>query len=210
MLEMPLIAAAWRDAHGADWTVADLDRLYEQFTPLQVQCLPHFSALVPGVAEAVDRLRARGVAVAATTGYNSEMAAVVREEAARQGFRPDAAVCASDVAGGRPAPWMVFRALEALDVANPEAAVCIGDTIPDIESGLNAGTWSVGVAATGNMMGLPRAEYEALDAPERETRLRDARERMYAAGAHYVIDAFPDLAGLLDEIEERLRRGETP
>jgi phosphonoacetaldehyde hydrolase len=48
--------------------------------------------------------------------------------------------------------------------------------------------WSVGVARTGNMIGLSKADLSALPEGDRAERLRSARTRFEAAGAHYVID----------------------
>ena len=83
------------------------------------------------------------------------------EGLAEQDFVPDAAVCAADVPAGRPAPWMIYRAMELLGVYPPQAVVAIGDTIADIEAGLNAGVWAMGVTRTGNMLGLAQEDVAA-------------------------------------------------
>jgi len=197
---LPNVAAAWRAAHGAEFQVTDLDRLYAEFIPLQLRVLPDYGGLVPGTAATVAALRQAGVRVAVTTGYDTAMMNVVLESAARQGFVPDAAVCASDVAAGRPAPWMIFRAMEACGVWPPRAVVAVGDTIADVEAAVNAGVWAVGVTATGNMLGLSQAEHDALDAEDRRRRLNVAAERMRAAGAHAVIDSIVDLPTILPRL----------
>ena len=195
---LPSVAAAWRAAHGgAGFTERDLDRLYAEFIPLQLEVLPDFGDLVPGTALAVSALRAEGVKVAVTTGYDTAMMKIVLDGAARQGFVPDAAVCASDVAAGRPAPWMIYRAMEACGVWPPAAVVAVGDTIADIEAAVNAGVRAVGVTATGNMLGLSREAHDALPAAERAERLAVAAERMRAAGADAVIASVADLPALL-------------
>lgn len=91
-----------------------------------------------------------------------------------------------------------------------EAIIKVGDTIPDIEEGLNAAMWTVGVVKTGNEMGLTQEEVEALPPDIREEKLRCGRERLIQAGAHFVIDGIGDLPPLLDEINTRLARGERP
>ena len=53
---------------------------------------------MPGTAEAAAALREAGVKLAVTTGYDTAMMKLVLDAAVRQGFVPDAAVCASDVA----------------------------------------------------------------------------------------------------------------
>jgi phosphonoacetaldehyde hydrolase len=91
-----------------------------------------------------------------------------------------------------------------------EAIVKVGDTISDIEEGLNAGTWAVAVAQTGNMIGLAEEQWRALPDSERSKRLRDARCKLLAAGAHYVIDTLADFDQIADQIETRLQAGERP
>lgn len=194
---LPSVAAAWRAKHAAEFTEADLDRLYAEFIPLQLEVLPDFGDLVPGTAEAAAALRAMGVQVAVTTGYDTAMMKVVLDAAASQGFVPDAAVCASDVAAGRPAPWMIYRAMEACGVWPPRAVVAVGDTIADVEAAVNAGVVAVGVTATGNMLGLSRAAHDALAPAERAERLAVAAERMRAAGADAVIESVAELPALL-------------
>lgn len=210
MLEMPAIASQWEETQGKTWTDTDLDRLYEEFIPMQLACLPDFSALIPGVVDTVKALRTQDIKIAATTGYNHEMMEVVLGKAGEQGLEPDAAFCGSDVPMGRPAPWLIYRSMEALNVYPPEAVIKIGDTIADIDAGLNAGVWSVGVAETGNMMGLGAAALEALPVDERQARLKKAREAMQRAGAHYVLDSFSEIIALVQHINTRLALGEKP
>jgi len=207
---LPEVAAQWEAAHGAPCGEADIDALYATFIPLQVACLADHGDLIPGVVEAVAALREKDIRIAATTGYNREMLETVLACAEKQGFVPDAAVCAEDVAGGRPAPWMNFRAMEQLGVFPPASVVAIGDTIPDIASAVNAGVWAVGVTETGNMLGLSQAECAALNAGEREHLLTEAADQMYAAGAHYVINGFQELPGLVGQINRAMMEGKRP
>jgi phosphonoacetaldehyde hydrolase len=194
---LPQVAASWNAAHGRAFTEADIDRLYAEFIPLQLASLPKFDDLIPGTLEAVAALRQAALAVAVTTGYDTAMTAVVLEGCRRQGFLPDAAVCATEVAAGRPAPWMIFRAMEKTGVWPPAAVVAVGDTLADIEAARNAGVWAVGVTATGNMLGLSRAEHDALEPGRRSELLETAAERMLAAGAHAAIGGIGDLPGVL-------------
>ena len=56
------------------------------------------------------------------------------------------------VPAGRPYPYMCLQNAINLQTYPMEAMVKIGDTLPDIEEGLNAGMWTVGLARTGNEM----------------------------------------------------------
>jgi phosphonoacetaldehyde hydrolase len=184
--------------------------MYTEFVPLQIESLPRFADLIPGTIEAVAEFRRRGLKIGTTTGYNAEMMRVLAAEAARRGFEPDCIVSSDMVPEGRPAPWMALKAAALMGVYPMSAIVKIGDTIPDIQEGLNAGMWTIAVAATGNELGLSQAEAEALSAREREERLTRAYARLLDAGAHYVVDGIADAPPILERIEERLAQGERP
>jgi phosphonoacetaldehyde hydrolase len=131
-------------------------------------------------------------------------------DAARQGYKPDSTVCASDVPAGRPYPYMCLQNAVNLGVTTVHACVKVDDTVPGIEEGLNAGMWTVGLAVTGNEVGLTRPEWEALPAGEKQVKRARAYRRMQQAGAHYVVDAIGDLLPCIDDIQARIHRGEQP
>ncbi len=210
LLAQPEIAARWRALYGRAPGTADIEELYREFVPLQIELLPGSSRLIPGALEAVERLGAEGIRVGVTTGYSRTMMEVVLGEAARQGFHPEAAVCVEDVPAGRPAPWMIFRCLERLSVWPPAAAVAVGDTLPDAAAGRNAGCWSVGVAATGNLVGWSEEEASRLPAARRRSAIGEARRVLRAAGAHFVIDRLAELDRLCLRISRRLAAGRKP
>lgn len=189
---------------------AEIDALYRDFIPMQMECIARYSELIPGTLETQAELKRRGIKIGTTTGYNSDMIAVVAEEARKQGFIPDAIVCASDVTLGRPSPWMALRAAEKLGVYPLTTIVKAGDTIADIEEGLNAGMWTIGLAKSGNELGLCEADMKALSPLELSRRLDVAYKRLREAGAHYVVDSVANVPTIIDEINYRLARGERP
>jgi phosphonoacetaldehyde hydrolase len=210
LLQMPAVARRWRDRHGRDATEEDVDDLYRQFMPLQLEVLDEFSGLVPGVLDCVADLRSRGIAIGATTGYFREAAQRVYRCAAEQGYRPDHCVCADEVPAGRPAPWMIFRIMEALAVYPPSVVVKVGDTVPDIGEGRAAGAWSIGVVRSSSDVGCTVDEWAALPAAEQHRRSAACRAKMLAAGAHAIVDTLVELPGVLDAINARLGPGEKP
>lgn len=208
--QLPRVAAAWQAANGQPCKEADVEAMYARATDLQVACLPRYSDPIPGIVDMIARLRARGLQVASTTGYNRQMLDVVARVAATKGYTPDAAMAASEVPMGRPAPYMIWRLAERLGVFPASAIVKVGDTVVDVEEGLAAGCWTVGIAATGNLVGLTEADLAALPDAEREARVEAARQRLREAGAHEVLDTAADLDRALDALEARLERGERP
>lgn len=210
LLKMESVAEQWQRKFGRPYTESDLDELYGDFIPLQLDCLAEYGDLIPGTQEAAWAFRNRGLKIGTSTGYNGEMLQIVIQEAQRRGFVPDSAVSASDVPAGRPQPWMALLNAQILGTYPMEAIVKIGDTVPDIGEGLNAGMWTIGVAMTGNEVGLTESQILHLPADVRKTMRQRAYDTLRQAGAHYVVDSIADVPALLPEIERRLSVGERP
>lgn len=207
ILSIPRIRDAWRETQRKFSTEADVEEMYQAFIPLQFSCLSEYSALIPGVLEAVQCFRRRGLKIGSTTGYTRAMLDVLLQQSAKEGYSPDCSLSPEDVGAGRPHPFMIYEIAVRLQVSPLAAIAKIGDTPSDIQEGLNAGVWSIGVAATGNMIGLSRAEFQTLAVDERQTRLAVARAELQNAGAHYVIDTLAEAGSVLDDIELRLQAG---
>lgn len=210
VLQMPAVAAAWQEKFGSPFGPADLEEMYADFVPLQMDCLREYATLIPGTLETVDALRRQGLRIGSTTGYTDEMMAILAKEAIRQGYEPDCIVVPSQVPAGRPAPYMCWLAATKMQVYPAAAVVKVGDTQADIQEGLNAGMWTVAVAMTGNELGLRESELAALPPDDVELRRVRARQRLEDAGAHFVIDGIADLPATLETIREMLASGERP
>ncbi|MDQ0470887.1 phosphonoacetaldehyde hydrolase [Labrys wisconsinensis] len=210
LMHQPRIAAAWEAAHGHAPGNADIDKVYAVFTPLNARVVTNFGKLIPGAAETVRALRERGLKIGSTTGYTRDIMQPLLPVAAAQGYEPDNLVCAGDLAAGRPSPLMMYRTFADLGVWPAAAVVKVDDTDPGIAEGKAAGTWTVGVAISGNALGLSEEEWTALGTEERRKRSDAAYAALHAAGADYVIDSVADLLPVIDSIEKRLAAGERP
>lgn len=206
----PSVAEKWRAAHGHDCTEEDVQAMFADFQPMQVAAMTRYATLIPGTVEVVNEMKRRGYRTGSTTGFMRAAADVALAEAARQGYVPDSTVCADEVPAGRPEPWMVLRNLENLRVFPPAAAVKIGDTKIDIDEGLNAGTWTIGLSRSGNYVGLTEVEFFALAAEERRELVAKADDLLRRQGAHYVVETIADVIPCLDDIEARLASGDRP
>jgi phosphonoacetaldehyde hydrolase len=208
--QMDGVAERWQAAHRRRPTEDDVEAMFQDFVPLQLACLADYADLIPGTLEAVKAFRGRGLKIGSSTGYTTEMMAILMAEAKRRGYEPDSTVCAAQVPFGRPEPWMCLQNAMNLRIYPMEAIVKVGDTLPDIEEGLNAGMWTIGLAKTGNELGLNEAEIARLEPEVLRMKLDRAYQRMHQTGAHYVVDSISDVLPILDQIEARLARGERP
>lgn len=200
----------WDEVHNRLPTEEDVDRMFADFVPLQLACLRDYTDLIPGTIETVEEIRRRGMKIGSTTGFMHAMMEILLEEAKKRGYEPDSSVCAEDVPAGRPYPFMCLQNAINLEVWPMEASVKVDDTLPGIDEGLNAGMWTIGLAMTGNEIGMTEEEIQALDPEVRELKRERAYKRMYQSGAHFVVDSIGDILPCLDEIAACLARGERP
>jgi phosphonatase-like hydrolase len=125
---------------------SQLDRVYSRFQADLMTRFAHAQPLsIPGVREAFEELHAADIRVAVTSGFDRRVVEVVLG-AVDWADLIDAQVCSEDVAQGRPAPFMIFRAMERSGVLDVRQIAVVGDTVRDMEAGWNAGaTYRVAV-----------------------------------------------------------------
>jgi phosphonoacetaldehyde hydrolase len=208
--QLDTVRQRWQTAHGRTPNESDVETMFKEFVPLQLACLAEYADLIPGTLEAVADFRKRGLKIGSTTGYTSDMMKILLAEAKKRGYEPDSTVCASEVPAGRPEPWMCIQNVMSLRVYPFEACVKVDDTLPGIDEGLNAGMWTIGLARTGNELGLNGEEIAKLDPDILASKLERAYSRMHQSGAHYVVDGIWNVPAVLDDISARLSRGERP
>lgn len=200
LLREPRIAAAWTLATGAGPVAADCDALVVELGPLMRDQAAQAATLIDGAREAVERLRAAGLKVASSTGYTRDMMGPVLKLAAAQGYAPDHLVCSGETPQGRPSPLMIYKACAELGVWPLSRVVKVDDTETGVAEGRAAGCFTVGLAASGNGVGLSAAALGALPASERAALIFASRAMLLAAGADIVIDSVADLIPALEQL----------
>ena len=212
LTETPEIRHRWKEIKGKDPDQGDVDAMFEDFVPMQLDCLRQYTGLLPGVAEVVQRLQKQGIKIGSTTGFVRPMVDVLEKDAKKQGYVPDASVAGDEVEhGARPKPFMVYKNLDMMDVHPIQSVIKVDDTISGIGEALEAGCWGVGVSLYSNYMDIDSlAHAESLSDEEMVRRLDHTNEILQKAGAHYVIDSLADIEPVIEDVNRRLARGERP
>jgi len=97
---------------------------------------------IRGADEAFAWLKARQILCATTTGfYRAVTDAILRAVGWQDTFVAN--ICSDDVPEGRPAPYMIFRAMEAARIGDVRAVLNVGDTPLDLQAGARAGVLGV-------------------------------------------------------------------
>ena len=115
----------------------ELERLYaERLTP------------IAGADATFAWCKRHGLKMATTTGFYREISDLILEKTGWRDFFA-ANISSSDVSQGRPAPFMIFRAMEATGVQDVRQVINVGDTPLDLQSGHNASVRGVVGVLTG-------------------------------------------------------------
>jgi phosphonoacetaldehyde hydrolase len=206
----PEIASQWQAVRGRAFSAADADALLIEFEPMSASAAIAHGDFIPGFLDTYEWLRANGIGVATTTGYTRKIMMPLIAMAEQAGFKPALVICCDDVEKSRPDPMGMQRCMQALGLSAAASVVKVDDTAPGLQEGINAGCWTVGVAASGNALGWSWDEWVAASEDERFEATCEAGQKLYDAGAHEVIDSVANLQLALSRIGARILAGETP
>jgi phosphonoacetaldehyde hydrolase len=206
----PHIAERYRAAFSRLPTDDDVTALYERFMPLQIEKIALHSALIPGALDTIKTLRDKGLKIGSCSGYPAVVMSKVVELAQKNGYIADHVVATDEVPNGRPHPAQALANVIALGISDVAACVKVDDTWPGILEGRSAGMWTVALTCSGNALGLTYAEFKELPSDK----LGEERARIIkmfeGSRPHYLIDTIVDLPAVIEDINARLARGETP
>jgi phosphonoacetaldehyde hydrolase len=202
VMKMPRVMQAWEKVHGNVPTENDVSEMYPQFEEKLFKSLSKYTRPIPGVLQVIDQLRSKGLKIGSTTGYTAEMIEIVSKNAEEKGYAPDVIATSDLVKEGRPYPWMCYYNAMMLGIYPMSKLVKVGDTTTDMLEGRNAGMWTVGVILGSSTLGLTQEEVNEMERSLLKEKIEIARNELYAAGAHYVIDSIKELPQLIETIEE--------
>lgn len=142
-----------RVASGVEPDAEAVEAMYSAFRQQLAAAYRHQPPTpIPGVPELFATLRSRGVKIALTTGFARDVAdPLLHSLGWRIGETVDAVVCGDEVPAGRPAPYLIFRAMERTGVTSVHEVLVAGDTVVDLRAGLNAGARTVVGVTTGKL-----------------------------------------------------------
>lgn len=204
LFKMEAIGEEFKKRYGRAYNEDDVQGRYGEFKKNLFATLTDYTDPIPGVVETIGGLREKGIKIGSTTGYTKEMMDVVVPSAEAKGYKVDNWVTSDNLPAGRPYPYMIYKNMCDLAIPSRFSVLKYGDTVSDVKEGVNAGVWSVGVVMGSNVMGLTEEEVNALPADELNRLKLNARMKLLAAGAHYVVDNITELPALIEAINTRM------
>jgi phosphonatase-like hydrolase len=129
-----------RESAAAAVYASFCDGLARRYTEEGVQA-------IAGARETFDWLKGHGVRLALNTGFDRSITRLLISALGWEN-EVDAIVCGDEVSQGRPAPYLIFHAMEATGVSSVQRVANVGDTALDLRAGANAGVrWNIGVVS---------------------------------------------------------------
>jgi pyrophosphatase PpaX len=141
--------ARFESTYSPNWhlTYEALGLPRERWTEADARWLGHYSTeqtrLLAGAREALERLRARGLALAVVTSGDRTRVSAELERLGVGGLF-DALTCADDTVRRKPHPDPLLLGLRRLGVPTEQAAY-VGDSPEDVEMARAAGVYAIGV-----------------------------------------------------------------
>ncbi len=130
--------------HFAGDADALVDKTFADFRRILETAYVNSLEPIAGAETAVRDLRRLGIKTATITGFYRELRdAILSRLAWRDLF--DANVSSDDVPRGRPAPDLIFHAMEATRATDVRRVLVVGDTPLDLQAATNAGAIAVAV-----------------------------------------------------------------
>jgi len=207
LIRLDSIQKQWVKKFGRIPAEADVEAIYAELEPALSMIVKNFSTLIPGAIELINFLKYEGVKVGTTTGYVEGMMKNILPITFASGLIPDSVVNSSEVSAGRPFPWMIYRNCEKLNVFPLNQMVKIGDTVAEIQEGINAGMWTIGLTKSGNELGLSLADIEKADPVWLQGKISFAGRKLLDVGADFVAEGVWDCLPILEEIDLQIESG---
>ena len=210
ILKQPDVSVRWKTIKGCLSTDADVDAIYATFLRVDAEKSSVYSQLIAGTLETIQALRAQGIRIGSTTGYPRSIMDLLVPLAEAQGYITDCCVTVSEVDRGRPYPDMLLANVQALGIGAVHGCVAVDDSPSGLAAARAAGIWAVGIAVSGNEVGLSLEQWNALSEPAQQEARARATAKLEQAGAHYVIDTIADLLPVIADINAQLKAGARP
>jgi phosphonatase-like hydrolase len=154
------------------------EKVYDKFARLLEEAYDTQDILPQVNAEELfGQLRKREILVVLNTGYNEKTAkTLIGKLDWEKGEEFDDLITATDVARSRPHPDMILLAMKHFGITDAKSVVKVGDSMIDIEEGINAGC--------GMNIGITTGAH--------------TRQQLQSAGPDHIIDNLLELLPLVD------------
>jgi len=115
--------------------------LFKRYSEIMIGYYRHNVKAMEGAESTFEWLHGKGIKVATDTGFHSDVTSAIMERLqwVDRGLIDICVDVESTDGVGRPAPYMIFHAMQKLGIQSVHEVIKVGDTPADLLSGYNAG-----------------------------------------------------------------------
>ena len=201
ILDNPIVQDANRGILKESHEIQDIYPYYDQFNIFQKINVKKYMDILPETRSTIDFLKSNDILIGATTGFNKEITALVKQELDDAGIIIDKYVSSTCLdMPGRPAPHMIHSIMNEFKIDSPQEVMKIDDTVVGIEEGRNANCWTVAVAKWSINMKITSIK-DAYHSSEDvlEEKLKDSLDTLEDSNADYLIENLRGVNYIVDK-----------
>lgn len=139
--EKPVAIKVLLDSQNIEYNEETVNQIHEAFVADMIMYYQTSEEVKPteNVMETFDYLRGKGIKVGFDTGFSRPIANAIFERLGWiQGTHYDFSITSDEVEHGRPYPDMIYKAMQLFNITDSKEVAKVGDTISDLEQGVNA------------------------------------------------------------------------
>lgn len=103
-----------------------------------------------GATKTFEKLHNKGIKVALDTGFSQDITNLILKHTKWLSNKLiDTVVSSDQVSLGRPFPYMIFKIMEKFSIENVKEIIKVGDTLVDMQEGINAGCSNIIAVTSG-------------------------------------------------------------
>lgn len=162
------------------------------------QCKP-----IHGAVDAVKDISGSGVKVGVIADCCEDAFEGYRVRSEYYGFKPTVLVSTAEIQAKKsPEPWSLFHCMQKMGTFPPSSVVRVTTSVNGVQEGINAGCFVVGISRTSRYVSeCASADPDAPMSKETQKRVKEWEEKLYQAGAHFVIEGVWELPRVLNELK---------
>ena len=203
LLRVPHILRAFERAHGHSPRERDRETIYRSLQAAQHSAIERHATLIDGALGCIGYMRERGIAITTITDCEPTAHELLVARAAAQGLNPDyCASCEAPVAGGSE-PFQILSCMERFGIKRPREVLLVAGAARQIEASGHVGCISVGVASSGEEVGLSGQAFAQLELREQNALLAHAHRSLREVHASFVVDTMLELPLVLERLAQR-------
>jgi phosphonoacetaldehyde hydrolase len=217
ILKEDSVSQRWSSHYGRSPSYLDIETLMDDYQLMQLNILKKYLKLIPRTKETIEILKNDlNMKIGLTTIYDKKTSMIMEKLLHKKNIKFDSIVSIDYVKNEYPIhiysnPMNLYKTCTNLNVLSIDNVIKVDSTIVGIGEGINAGCWAVGLYGNSSYVNINSFEHlNTLSSKEIEFKQHQAMVKMIDSGAHFLAPDISYLPNICKNINNRMKRGETP